>query len=164
MKVFHLIAEPVKRRIVPWKTLDVWGYNRSCPGPTIQVVQGDRVRIHVENRLPESTSMHWTCLEVPIDQDGVPYVSQNLSLPRNLHLRVHCAPGRNIFLSRAQRHAGNDRPDRDVHRASSRRALSSGRSRLRNHSFRSGPCFRIAQFRTRLEWNSIGLRSTAADR
>src|ERR1700756_4938262 len=50
-KVFHLIAEPVQRKIVPWKTLDVWGYNGSCPGPTIQVTEGDRVRIHVENRL-----------------------------------------------------------------------------------------------------------------
>ena len=47
-KVFHLIAEQVKRRIVPWKTLDVWGYNGSCPGPTIQVQQGDRVRIRCD--------------------------------------------------------------------------------------------------------------------
>jgi len=68
-KVFRLIAEPVKRRIVPWKTLDVWGYNGSCPGPTIQVTQGDRVRILVENRLPESTSMHWHGIEVPIDHE-----------------------------------------------------------------------------------------------
>ena len=75
-KVFHLIAEPVKRRIVPWKTLDVWGYNGSCPGPTIQVNQGDRVRIAVENRLPEITTMHWHGLEIPIAQDGVPYISQ----------------------------------------------------------------------------------------
>lgn len=80
-KVFHLIAEPVQRKIVPWKTLDVWGYNGSCPGPTIQVTQGDRVRIHVENRLPESTSMHWHGIEVPIEQDGVPYVSQKPIAP-----------------------------------------------------------------------------------
>jgi FtsP/CotA-like multicopper oxidase with cupredoxin domain len=80
-KVFHLIAEPVKRKIVPWKTLEVWGYNGSCPGPTIQVQQRDRVRIHVENRLPESTSMHWHGLEVPIEQDGVPYVSQKPIAP-----------------------------------------------------------------------------------
>lgn len=75
-KVFHLVAEPMKRKIVPWKTLNVWGYNGSCPGPTIQVAQGDRVRIVVENRLPESTSMHWHGLEVPIEQDGVPWISQ----------------------------------------------------------------------------------------
>jgi FtsP/CotA-like multicopper oxidase with cupredoxin domain len=80
-KVFHLVAQPVQRKIVPWKTLDVWGYNGSCPGPTIQVTQGDRVRILVENRLPESTSMHWHGLEVPIEQDGVPYVSQKPIAP-----------------------------------------------------------------------------------
>jgi manganese oxidase len=80
-KVFHLIAEPLKRKIVPWKTLDVWGYNGSCPGPTIQVTQGDRVRILVENRLPESTSMHWHGIEVPIEQDGVPFVSQRPTAP-----------------------------------------------------------------------------------
>ena len=80
-KVFRLIAEPLKRKIVPWKTLDVWGYNGSCPGPTIQVRQGDRVRILVENRLPESTSMHWHGIEVPIEQDGVPFVSQRPIAP-----------------------------------------------------------------------------------
>jgi manganese oxidase len=75
-KVFRLRAEPVKRKIAPFKTIDAWGYNGSCPGPTIQVNQGDRVRIIVENALPESTSMHWHGLEVPIEQDGVPFISQ----------------------------------------------------------------------------------------
>ncbi len=80
-KVFHLRAEPVKRKITPFKTIDVWGYNGSCPGPTLQVTQGDRVRIHVENALPESTSMHWHGLEVPIEQDGVPFISQKPIAP-----------------------------------------------------------------------------------
>jgi FtsP/CotA-like multicopper oxidase with cupredoxin domain len=80
-KVFRLVAQPVKRKVVPWKTLDVWGYNGSCPGPTIQVTQGDRVRVIVENRLPESTSMHWHGLEVPIEQDGVPWISQKPIAP-----------------------------------------------------------------------------------
>jgi len=76
VKVFHLIAEPVKRKIVPFKMMDVWGYNGTCPGPAIQVNQGDRVRIILENRLPEATTIHWHGLEVPIEMDGVPYVSQ----------------------------------------------------------------------------------------
>jgi FtsP/CotA-like multicopper oxidase with cupredoxin domain len=76
VKVFRLRAEPLKQKIAPFKTLDVWGYNGTCPGPTIQVTQGDRVRINFENRLPESTSLHWHGLEVPIEQDGVPYISQ----------------------------------------------------------------------------------------
>ncbi len=81
VKVFQLKAEPVKRKIVPFKTIDAWGYNGSCPGPTIQVNQGDRVRIIVENALPESTSMHWHGLEVPIEQDGVPWISQKPIAP-----------------------------------------------------------------------------------
>jgi manganese oxidase len=80
-KVFHLIAEPVKRKIAPFKTIDPWGYNRSCPGPTIQIQQGDHVRIVMENRLPESTSIHWHGLEVPIEQDGTPWISQKPVAP-----------------------------------------------------------------------------------
>jgi FtsP/CotA-like multicopper oxidase with cupredoxin domain len=76
VKVFHLIAEPVRRKIAPFKTIDAWGYNGTSPGPTIQVQQGDRVRVIFENKLPESTSLHWHGLEVPIEQDGVPWISQ----------------------------------------------------------------------------------------
>jgi FtsP/CotA-like multicopper oxidase with cupredoxin domain len=76
VKVFHLIAEPVARKISPFKTITAWGYNGSTPGPTIQVTQGDRVRIILENRLPESTSPHWHGFEIPIEMDGTPYISQ----------------------------------------------------------------------------------------
>jgi len=75
-KVFHLIAEPVKQRIAPNKTLALWGYNGSAPGPTIQVNQGDHVRIILDNHLPEPTSMHWHGFEIPNDVDGGPGVSQ----------------------------------------------------------------------------------------
>jgi len=80
-KVFRLKAAPLKQKIAPFKTIDAWGYNGTSPGPTIQVTQGDRVRIHVENALPESTSMHWHGLEVPIAQDGVPFISQKPIAP-----------------------------------------------------------------------------------
>lgn len=75
-KVFHLIAEPVKQKISPIKTIDAWGFNGSAPGPTIQANQGDRVRVIFENHLPEPTSMHWHGLEVPIGMDGMPGISQ----------------------------------------------------------------------------------------
>jgi manganese oxidase len=75
-KVFHLIAEPVRQQIAPNKTLVLWGFNGSAPGPTIQVNQGDRVRIILDNHLPEPTSMHWHGFEIPNDVDGGPGVSQ----------------------------------------------------------------------------------------
>jgi FtsP/CotA-like multicopper oxidase with cupredoxin domain len=81
VKVFRLVAESVKKKIAPFKTIDAWGYNGSCPGLTIQVRQGDRVRVMFENRLPESTTLHWHGLEIPIEQDGVPYISQKPVAP-----------------------------------------------------------------------------------
>lgn len=76
VKVFHLVAEPVKRRIHPDKTIDVWGYNGTSPGPTIQITQDDRVRIIVDNHLPEATSLHWHGFEIPAEMDGVSGLTQ----------------------------------------------------------------------------------------
>jgi manganese oxidase len=77
VKVFHLVAEPVKQEIVPGKVVNLWGYNGSAPGPTIQVKQGERVRIIVDNHLPEPTSMHWHGFDIPFDMDGGPGLSQD---------------------------------------------------------------------------------------
>ncbi|MEO5727826.1 MAG: multicopper oxidase domain-containing protein, partial [Byssovorax sp.] len=53
VKVFHLIAEPVKREFAPGMMINCWGYNGETPGPTIEAVEGDRVRMLVTNKLPE---------------------------------------------------------------------------------------------------------------
>jgi FtsP/CotA-like multicopper oxidase with cupredoxin domain len=81
VKVFRLVAEPVKQQIIPGKILDVWSFNGSAPGPTIQITQGDRVRIIVDNHLPEPTSMHWHGFEIPHNMDGGPGISQDLIKP-----------------------------------------------------------------------------------
>lgn len=81
VKVFHLVAEPVRQQIAPGKTANLWGFNGSSPGPTIQVTQGDRVRLIVDNHLPEATSMHWHGFEIPIDMDGSPGISQQAIAP-----------------------------------------------------------------------------------
>jgi hypothetical protein len=81
VKVFRLIAEPVKQTIVPGRTFDLWGFNGSAPGPTIQANEGDRVRIIFENHLPEPTAIHWHGLELPIEMDGVPGIGQKAVMP-----------------------------------------------------------------------------------
>ena len=53
VKEFHLVAEVVRTEFMPGRVVDAWGYNGSVPGPSIEVDQGDRVRIVFENRLPE---------------------------------------------------------------------------------------------------------------
>ena len=75
-KVFHLVAEVVKQQIHPMKSIDLWGFSGSAPGPTIQVNQGDRVRVIFDNHLPEPTSMHWHGFEDTIANDGMPGISQ----------------------------------------------------------------------------------------
>ncbi|MDX1913948.1 MAG: copper oxidase [Methylophilus sp.] len=76
VKEFHLVAEPVKREIAPGMMANLWGYNGQSPGPTIEVVEGDRVRIFVTNKLPERTSIHWHGQRVPNGMDGVSGLTQ----------------------------------------------------------------------------------------
>ncbi len=76
VKEFHLIAEPVKREFAPGMVVDCWGYNGLTPGPTIEAVEGDRVRILVTNRLPEPTSVHWHGIYLPNGMDGVSGLTQ----------------------------------------------------------------------------------------
>ena len=76
VKEFHLIAEPVVRELAPGMKAHLWGYNGQSPGPTIEVVEGDRVRIFVTNRLPEHTSIHWHGQRLPNGMDGVGGLTQ----------------------------------------------------------------------------------------
>jgi manganese oxidase len=75
-KVFRLVAEVIRQQISPIKSVDLWGFSGSAPGPTIQVNQGDRVRVVFDNHLPEPTSMHWHGFEDTIANDGMPGISQ----------------------------------------------------------------------------------------
>ena len=82
VKVFHLTCDVVRQSFVPWREpFNTWGYNGSTPGPAIEVVEGDRVRLVVENRLPEETGIHWHGLEVPLAMDGVPGLIQDPIAP-----------------------------------------------------------------------------------
>jgi manganese oxidase len=76
VKEFHLVAEPVVREMAPGFKAHLWGYNGQSPGPTIEVVEGDRVRIYVTNKLPEHTSIHWHGQRLPNGMDGVTGLNQ----------------------------------------------------------------------------------------
>ena len=81
VKVFHLIAEPVRCEIAPGMVGNCWGYNGRSPGPTIEAVEGDRVRILVTNKLPEPTSVHWHGVLLPNGMDGVSGLNQESIKP-----------------------------------------------------------------------------------
>ena len=75
-KEFHLVAEPVVREIAPGMKAYLWGYNGQSPGPTIEAVEGDKVRIFVTNKLPEHTTIHWHGQRLPNGMDGVGGLTQ----------------------------------------------------------------------------------------
>lgn len=78
VKVFHLVAEPVQREFAPGVVVNCWGYNGQSPGPMIEAVEGDRIRILVTNNLPEGihTTIHWHGILLPNGMDGVGGLTQ----------------------------------------------------------------------------------------
>lgn len=75
-KEFDLVAAVTPWEVEAGKVVQAWTYNGVVPGPTIHVNVGDRVRVVLTNRLPESTSIHFHGVRLPNDQDGVPDITQ----------------------------------------------------------------------------------------
>ena len=82
-RAFKLSAAPTRVSLVgaPHQETDVWCYDGQTPGPEIRVRQGERIRVHVENRLPEETTVHWHGIRLPNAMDGVPHLTQNPIAP-----------------------------------------------------------------------------------
>jgi FtsP/CotA-like multicopper oxidase with cupredoxin domain len=74
---FKLTAGPAKASLIGGQPeTAVWAYNGTVPGPEIRVRQGGRVRIAVENRLAEETTVHFHGIRLPNAMDGVPHLTQ----------------------------------------------------------------------------------------
>jgi FtsP/CotA-like multicopper oxidase with cupredoxin domain len=80
-KEFRLVAEAIEWEVAPGQREQAYAYNGAVPGPRIDVDLGDRVRIVLENRLPEPTAIHSHGLLVPNAMDGVPYLTQDPIMP-----------------------------------------------------------------------------------
>jgi len=76
VKVYELTASEMQWETEPGKMVMAMAYNRQVPGPQIRVREGDRVRVILKNELKQSTAIHFHGLEVPVDQDGVPFITQ----------------------------------------------------------------------------------------
>jgi manganese oxidase len=76
VKVYHLIAEEVRHEFAPGLVAHCWGYNGRVHGPTIEAVEGDRVRVYLTNRLPAPTTAHWHGVFLPSGMDGVGGLNQ----------------------------------------------------------------------------------------
>ena len=82
-KSFSRTAAPARVSLVgqPHPDTDVWAYQGLVPGPEIRARRGDRIRVTVENRLPEETTVHWHGVRVPNAMDGVPHLTQRPIAP-----------------------------------------------------------------------------------
>jgi len=81
VKIGHLVAEEVAHEFAPGLTATCWGYNGGTPGPTIEVIEGDKLRLYVTNRLNEPTTVHWHGLILPNGMDGVAGLTQRAIAP-----------------------------------------------------------------------------------
>ena len=76
-KVFTLTAKVIPWEVEAGKFVDGWSYNGLIPGPVMHANVGDKIRIVLNNELPESTSLHLHGVRVPNAMDGVdPYTQK----------------------------------------------------------------------------------------
>lgn len=75
---YRLVMRPARVRLVgePHGETDVWSFGGTVPGPEIRLRQDGRLRVTVDNRLGEETTVHWHGLRVPNAMDGVPHLTQ----------------------------------------------------------------------------------------
>jgi FtsP/CotA-like multicopper oxidase with cupredoxin domain len=81
VKVFRLRAAPLRWETKPGVVKQAYAYNGSVPGPVIRVTEGDKLRIIVQNDLPEGTTVHWHGMDLPNNQDGVHDLTQPMIDP-----------------------------------------------------------------------------------
>ncbi|TVX93250.1 multicopper oxidase family protein [Paenibacillus agilis] len=76
-KEYTITAQASNLKVSNDKTLPVWTFNNSVPGPEIRVKVGDTVKINLKNELEEPVSIHWHGYPVPNAMDGIPGVTQD---------------------------------------------------------------------------------------
>jgi FtsP/CotA-like multicopper oxidase with cupredoxin domain len=76
VKVFDLDASVIRWNILPRVQVAAYAINRQVPGPRLELIEGDHVRINFTNHLPEPATMHWHGLIVPNRMDGPGFITQ----------------------------------------------------------------------------------------
>ena len=115
VKVFHLVAEPIKWEVADGLNIRTWGYNGRVPGPMIELAEGDRVRIYVSNKLPAPTSVHWHGVLLPCGMDGVSGLTQPAIQPGETFKYEFIFPDAGTFMYHPHFDSMNQ-DDRDDHR------------------------------------------------
>jgi FtsP/CotA-like multicopper oxidase with cupredoxin domain len=80
-KTFNLTAEAAQVNLGNGKTIKAWTFNGTAPGPELRVTQGDKVVVHLTNKLNVGVTIHWHGVNVPGAEDGIAGVTQNAVKP-----------------------------------------------------------------------------------
>jgi len=76
VKEFQLTIDDIDYEFAPGMHIKTWGYNGQTPGPVIEGIEGDRIRILVTNKRKDPTVVHWHGLFLPNEMDGVQGLTQ----------------------------------------------------------------------------------------
>jgi FtsP/CotA-like multicopper oxidase with cupredoxin domain len=115
-RAYRLIAQtgaaPLLGAAAP--RVPIWGYDGRVPGPEIRVRQGERLRVTVENRLQEDTTVHWHGVRLPNAMDGVPHVTQKPIAPGARFIYEFVVPDAGTYWYHPH-HRGYEQVDRGLH-------------------------------------------------
>ncbi|HEV2402106.1 MAG TPA: multicopper oxidase family protein, partial [Candidatus Sulfotelmatobacter sp.] len=100
----RLVAQVSEVQVAPRHAYRTWVYDGKFPGAEIRVKEGDRLRIVVDNELPEGTTVHWHGVRVPNPMDGVPGLTQQPIKPGENFVYDYVAAPTGTYIYHA--HAG----------------------------------------------------------
>ena len=94
LRTFTRAAEPIEIEVGPRQIWHTWGYDGRYPGPEIRLKEGERLRVRVQNDLPDAgTTVHWHGVPVPNAMDGVPGLTQEpIASGRSMVYEFDAAP------------------------------------------------------------------------
>ena len=139
-----LVCDGKVMDVAPGQMVEAWAYNGQVPGPQIRVKQGDRVRVNLTNKLPESTAIHFHGVSLVNGMDGVPFITQPPVKPGRSFTYEFTVPnaGSNMYHSHhnSAKQVGLGLHDRGINRAKLRRqgALRLGRVRTSDIKLKVG--------------------------
>jgi FtsP/CotA-like multicopper oxidase with cupredoxin domain len=81
IKVFEVSAMESEWETAPGMKVPAMTYNGVVPGPELRATVGDKIRFVLNNKMTQSTAVHFHGLIVPNEVDGVPYVTQPVVKP-----------------------------------------------------------------------------------
>ena len=94
---YQLTAEPGSAQLVKGYQTNILGFNGQIPAPVIRCRQGEEVTIRFTNKLDEPTTIHWHGLRIPVEMDGVPFLSQKPIMPGETFIYRFTPPDAGTF-------------------------------------------------------------------